>query len=393
MSPATCKSSIALGLVGVMVLGVGCATTRLGSPPKMNLAWWKKDDAAPGTRHDDLAPPSTTLTPTASVAVTKPVALTPSTTSQPSRTPYQVDDAVRVSEGPPTSRSFELSKQPAVSTPPAGDDAVPVQRKSFGLPSTSPVAGTSTSAPSGIKGLTIPPRPAEGAAKFDDLTNVPRSNSTGLGSSSMETQMPTQTAQTATPIRVMNPFAADPSASAPTPQRVPLPTNIVDTKASIATEAPAAGSVYTRTPYNSFAPKATAALTQASATTPVATKPPTNMSPLQPMIPKVVPEGTSISPTSSSPTVQVPDGGKLVIGGLPQKSSSMPDALLTTQGSYAPGSVRGAQSSNLILPNSAPATTPSTIAPKPILPATQTIVPSSSSTPALGGGGSFNLSK
>ncbi len=388
MSSGNCKLTIVLGLVGVMSLGVGCTTTRLGSMPKMNLAWWKKDDAAPGTRHDDLAPPSSTLTPTASLATTKPAATSPSTTSQPSRTPYKVeDDAVRVSESPPATRSFELSKQSAVSTPPATDEgAVPVQRKAFGLPNSMPVAGTSPTAPNGIRTLTTPTRQSvaagspDDAAKFDDLTNVPRSTPIATDSLSIDTQLPTQTAQTAAPIRVVNPFAADSSAGAPTPQRIPLPTNVDNANALIATETPTGGSVYTRTPYNSFSPKASASVAQVNTTTPAATSPPTNTSPLLPMIPKTADEGIKPPPTLNLPTnpIQTP----------PATGSSMPDSLLKTQGSYAPGSVRGAQSNNLILPSSKPATSPAAPAPMPIL-----VAPSTSATPAIGGGGSFNFSK
>lgn len=382
MSSGNCKLTIVLGLVGVMVLGVGCTTTRLGSMPKMNLAWWKKDDGAPGTRHDDLAPPSSTLTPSASLAATKPAATSPSTTSQPSRTPYQVeDDAVRVSESPPATRSFELSKQSAVSTSSATDEgAVPVQRRSFGLPSTPSVAASSPTAPNGIRGLTPPARPDNDAAKFDDLTNVPRSTPIDTDSLSIDTQLPTQTAQTAAPIRVVNPFAADSSAGAPTPQRIPLPSNVDNANAVIATETPAGGSVYTRTPYNSFAPKASASVAQVNATTPAATSPPSNTSPLLPMIPKTTDEGIKPPPTLNIPTnpIQTP----------PATGSSMPDSLLKTQGSYAPGSLRGAQSSNLSLPSSKPATLPAAPAPKPIL-----VAPPTSATPAIGGGGSFNFSK
>lgn len=361
MFPAVCRRWIIVGLIGSLACGLGCTATRFGSTPKMNLAWWKKDSEDPALRHDQLAPPSTKISPATSLAATKPAE------TKPIREPYQLSKdatgtapgtgtADAAAAGPPTPRSFELG-QPRT----AANDQQRVPLPSLsGAPTNSVGAAPTQRIGAMDQGANL----VKGNSTNSDSTTIPDSfHSKYADQSSATSDDPKSAANNPAtkPLRYSNPYVSQENLSNPTPLRssASAPTGDLEPEKK--------NTAVSRTPYSAFTPK------NSSPSAPIAKR-------LQPMPGST---GNSDSATSKpeTKTAQAPAGTP---GGLP-------DILLQSQGSYAPGSIRSVQPIAPPSPNGVPAIPAST----PIPALHPTTAPQNTASPtttkSLGGGGSFNL--
>ncbi len=364
MSSATCQRWIVLGLAGTIAWGGGCTATRPGSLPKLNLTWWKKDATGPGTRHNDLAPPSTTISPSDSLAAVEPA----DSTTKPVRKPYQIDKDSSAKSGPPAPRSFELSQQDP--TKPNGA-ARPPEGSTNSQPIGSTVADNKSSE-----------IPDSYAPRYSDQSSATMTEQPTAGDRPIA-----HVAQDTKPLRYVNPYVDQgaPSNGMPEAKNDSAPADS-DSAASNA-------SVYTRTPYNAFAPKtSTASPSVGSPLRPMS--PPTTPAPATKGLPNIRPleaAPSEISVTSANPGPSPPSSENLTSSS--SQNSSLPDVLLQSQGSYAPGSIRTAPPALGI----APGQVQPFVMPVPSAPPAATAPLPSSTAPAtssnIGGGGSFMLSK
>ena len=336
---------LAIGLSAVGLGTLGCSTTRMGSLPKMNLAWWKKNP--PGIRHDEAPRPSVTMSPAA-----EPASDGASLASKPQRAPYEVDGAT-----PPRSRTFDaesaaLSATSNASTPPATALLAPP----------TPVGSAST---------TSSPNPSATLPRFE-LPRIADSNdSTGGIANRGAAEPPTSRSQT-----LENPYATSQSPAA-TPGSMP------------------AASSYPTTPHGEFSPK----LPSLADSSPM--QPPTTAG--TPLAGRLQPMPNGLTPSSALGAIAAPQLGTASASSrVPNATGSsappslspsvrtaaatLPALLTEAQGSYAPGSIGGA----IPIPSATPA---SSAAPDsgertgPPAPAP------TSSTTHLQGGGSFRMLK
>jgi hypothetical protein len=326
----------------------------------------------------------------------------PSGRTAPIREPYQIDDeSAQSSTAPSAQRSFELTRQAPVEMPkseaakpsptPSSPDSnsLPIQRRVIGQ-ANPPTSSTPNNALPDSRGFTDDATQTE---IHIDQDSADRSKIQG---------------QQTMPQRIVNPFAT--GTTTPTPPMATIPKSGPTTN-EVTSTADLSASVYTKTPFNAFTSKASAPNTSPvrpeQATPPEvrpvpapATSPNSTLSP-------VVPRASNETPIDSKPASQnmpktpalssttSPGPSPIAPAVTPSKSGNeLPAALLQTQGSYAPGSMRSVPSLNSTLPKSSTlATTPpasTTTTALPPVPAPTTKPPSA---PSIGGGGSLQLSK
>jgi hypothetical protein len=232
-------------------------------------------------------------------------------------------------------------------------------------------------------------------------------------------------------LRVVNPFNAD--RSTPTPPRTPIPSS--QGAALAATEgATPGGTRYVKTPYNEFAPKPPANSTQSNTLTtapilPGAAGMSDRTGPLTPLKPYPIQSDAKpsqvagITATSAMPSTIAVNPSQLKLSPEPlatpptapttplvktepipaaPKTNAFPVELLSAQGTYAPGSVRVAQTQTSAAPAASMPSSPTPSAPAPQVPPLNPSDPSnpaatpnrpSSSGSSIGGGGSFNFGR
>lgn len=376
MSFATCRRWIVLGLIGTIAVGSGCTSTRFGSMPKWNLAWWKKDSAGPQTRHDELAPPSATISPSTGLATKDSDSVK---TGDLPREPYKTDGSDTAKSGPPAPRSFELSRPEGTNTGTAGRGALP-------------------SPSSQLIDTKVPERQSNGISGAYDSSYMQKSSAELPGDASIDSEPPAQMTPEVKPQRYQNPYvnkAEEPKVIAPT-ENVSLP--------STNNTSPPAGSNYVRTPYKAFTPKAPAGnspmaspllpmRTPTTETAPANTTTTKGLPNIRPLdnAPKEIP--VALPKTEESNTANTHSPAPAPAGGAGTASASpLPDILMQSQGSYAPGSIRAAQS--MVSPSSAPSSPMLNIPPTQPAPAPTNAMPPATtptSTSTIGGGGSFML--
>jgi hypothetical protein len=319
-------------------------------------------------RHDEITPPSATISPSKSLMATNP------DNSPPSRAPYRADESNPSAPESPAPRSFALGNptaEPKSATP--GMPTLP------SIPNQVSPEGIANRASANI-GSVVPNGPSTSSIPNSYDATYPKPSSAALpvqaDVADSEMPLPNQMSQ---PARYTNPYvdaaggatqSPSSAAVAVTPQTAPAATN---------------DSVYARTPYNSFAAKnAQTTTTGASPLRPLA-EPSKNSTTVNPADPAAV-AGMAVS--TSEATITQPNSNEAAAPNAVPPMTSMP-----ATGGYAPGSIRTAQAlpelhvnlpaselpSNLVQPTAAPVAAPS--------------VPTSTGSTGIGGGGSFQLGK
>jgi hypothetical protein len=343
------------------------------SMPKWNLAWWKKDSADPSMRHDELTPPSATISPSKSLAATTPDA------NRPIRTPYQTEQsntpATAQTNEPPTPRSFALSN--VTPDPKSAPPALP-NMPNIGNPSSPEGIANRASAnigsvvPSGQSTSSIP-------NSYNAASPDPSSTAMPVQAHVPDAQLPIVVPQSQ-PARYTNPYVAKSGEATQPPA--------AEAGAAAPQVAPSASndSVYARTPHNAFTPK----------NAPVSLNGSSPLRPLSQPAPNSAPSGDSetaaandVAVSSSEIVPTPPAGNQIAEPKAETPTMSMPPA---TNG-YAPGSIRSAQALPELRVN-LPTTEIRTAPQQPVVPtATPPAAPLSTGSTSIGGGGSFQLGK
>ncbi len=349
MTALSLRKIVSLTLVLAVV--TGCATTRMGSMPKWNLAWWKKHDTSSTRRDDAIAAPSQTMSPLNSLvkSESKPTA------ERPLRKPYTVPGE------PPESRSFAASDSAKSGAADRSGDLTPDRKQ---LPILGPIIrpNSNNSSPDSVAKSNMPGTSQNTLGKMGDSPrkafelspampmDEPPGSTTGshdapTTSTAMEsraTSDPTAKSSDSSARRIVNPYADYAATNAAAEDgRTATASNIETTP------------TYTSTPYGSFSPKAPVATVSASGNLPDL-----NSQMLRPM-------ATPNASTSQS------NGANSTFASGKTDSSMLLHANASAR--YAPGSTQGSQSLTDLL-GSDPTAENTAAAP-----------------PTIGGGGSFKI--